>query len=311
MNRCKDTAATGLGLFLLLLFGFFDGFAEVGDGRDFGGLEDVLALRAPADVAVDGLGACGASHVGSGAVAGTVDDEAVVGDRGTDFGLLFGASVLRKRLVGGAGCAAFLAAEANGVVGLLHGDRAVVGGEVADGAINRFASAFADDDDEVGAAGLLDELEAPPTHEGFFNVVLCGFVAEWSGERSAGVGIDDDADGACFQDEVGDLGFLFGGDGEGEKREKNCQERNARANGHGSLRYELGGRGEYTLLEVWVGNGVACRLAEEKANAEALVRGYLGICRGEIGGRPKDAGSGYVYYCCKNFSLLILGEDLM
>src|SRR5579863_3209697 len=87
-------------LLLLGLFGFFDGFAEVGDGGDIGGFEDVFALGAPADVAVDDLGAGGASHIGTGAVAGAVDDEAVLGDGGADFGLLFGVGVLRHGLVG-------------------------------------------------------------------------------------------------------------------------------------------------------------------------------------------------------------------
>lgn len=134
-----------------------------------------------------------------------------------------------------------LAADADGVVGLLHGSRTVVGREIADGAVDGFASAFADDDDEIGAAGFLDELKAAPGHERFFDVVLSRLVAEGTRERSAGVGVDDDADGAGFEDVVGDLGFLFGGDGEGEERKKDCQERNACANGHGNLRYGLGG----------------------------------------------------------------------
>src|ERR1700722_16423980 len=106
-------------LLLLLFFGFFYGFAEVRDGGDVGGLEDVFAHEAPADVAGGNLRAGSGSHVRTSAVAGSVDDETVLGGAGADFGLLFGARVLRHGLVGGAGRSAFLAAEADGVIGLL------------------------------------------------------------------------------------------------------------------------------------------------------------------------------------------------
>ena len=86
-------------LLLLLLFGFFDGFAEVRDGRHVRRLEDVLAHRAVADIACVHLGARRASHVWSGSVAGAVDDERIESNRGPDFCLLFGSRVLRHGLI--------------------------------------------------------------------------------------------------------------------------------------------------------------------------------------------------------------------
>jgi hypothetical protein len=232
---------------LVLFFGFFDGFAEVVDDGDFGGFEEIFAHGAVAEVAAGGESAVGAGgFVGSDECA--IDDETVLSYGGAYFGLLFGAGVLRHRLIGRAGGAALLAADADGVVGLLHGDRAIVGGEIADGAIDGFVNAFADYDDEIGAAGFLNELEACPLHQGFFDFVLGGLVGERVAERGAGVGVDDDADGVGVEDEVGDLGFLFG-DGEGERRnyEKKDQGSDALADGHKSLHRDRGGWGEGSI----------------------------------------------------------------
>jgi len=215
---CNSHSRLGLRGFLSFgesFFCFGEGAFEFGHGGNVVWAEGIFGGVLPAWGGVEWVFGIGAAFVdGEGIIA--VADLGLGMRMAIIHRILLSSRVRLAAMLGSNGDARVVRGDGAGMIAVLP--------RVGDGAVDHFAVAAADDDEDIGVACGENGLEATPFEKGRLDVFASGLIGVGVVEGDAGLGIDENEDGMGAHDVGGEDGFglVFGVKSWADVGDKRC-----------------------------------------------------------------------------------------